>query len=156
MKKTITICDKCQKQIPEGQAVELAGMMDICPKCWPKAKELLLGWIAGQNEKAADQEAGQDKQEAVRKPRSKEMKPRKNGKEANEPDFGKMQAIRDSGWTLEKIADEMGCEKSFMKEHTHAPEKKKSYPLEFTPSEPDFDPVYKSVQETKPFKEVEE
>ena len=142
MKKTITICDKCGKEIPEGVSVQIIEGIDICAKCWPKMKAVLLEWLNAETEKQTAKAAQADKQKAA----------------APKPpavDLGKMQALRDAGWSMEKIAEEMGCDKAFVKEHTHAPEKKKRYPLESFTNDVVIDPHVRGVMEAKPGKEEE-
>lgn len=135
MKKTITICDKCGKEIAEGKAVTIMDEIDICPKCWPKAQEAIRKWLCQASE---------------------EMKPKSIGQKTANLDIGKMQALRDAGWTIDRIAEEMGCDKAFVKEHTNTPGKKRKYPLEFTENEPILDPLIRGTQEAKPGKEVAE
>ena len=106
MKKTVIVCDKCKKEIPEDKAVDLAGVLDICPACWLKLRGILLEWV--------------NKQEAA----APAPKP---------PDTGKMQALRDAGWTIAAIAREMHTSASFVTRNTKPQAaRKKSYPLEST------------------------
>ena len=45
MKKTIIVCDKCGREIPENATIQIMEEVDICPKCWPKMKTALMAWL---------------------------------------------------------------------------------------------------------------
>lgn len=71
--------------------------------------------------------------------------------------IGKAQALRDRGWPVIKIAQEMKVSEPTILKWTHpAPEPKKPKPLEWAEHEPDLDPVIKATSEAKPFRAPEE
>lgn len=103
MQKTITVCDKCHKEITGEIAIAFG--YDFCELCAKEAQRMLLGWIEG---KAPEKV----------------------------PDWGAAQSLRNAGWPAIKIAKELGVSQSAVYDHTHAPAKKKKYPLESDPNEP--------------------
>ena len=71
-------------------------------------------------------------------------------------DVGKAQALRDRGWSIVKIAQEMKVSEPTIIKWTHpAPEPKKPKPLEWAEHEPDLNPVIQATAEAKPFKTPE-
>ena len=78
MKKIIYICDRCKNEVAES-ITEVCGY-ELCDKCAAKAAELVAKFVTmGVPE---------------REERTKKW------------DVGKAQALRDAGWTIEKIAEE--------------------------------------------------
>ncbi len=124
MKKMVIICDRCGSIIQEEETIRIMDEIDICQKCWPKLKPAFLEWLKTSN-------AG-TKPKTV-KPKKKAEAPAKTEKKV---DLGKMQALRDGGWTLEKIAEEMKVSKTFVYNNTTPPAKKKTYPNEFNAADP--------------------
>lgn len=124
MKKTIIVCDKCGREIPENATIQIMDEVDICPKCWPKLKTALMAWLKQNTEDA--------------KPKKQSIEePKKPDPPADKVDLGKMQALRNSGrWSVKEIAAEMKVSESFVYAHTTAPEKKKAYPNEFNAADP--------------------
>lgn len=124
MKKTIIVCDKCGREIPEKAVIQIMDEVDICPKCWPKLKTALMAWLKQNTEDA--------------KPKKQPIEePEKPDPPADKVDLGKMQALRNSGrWSVKEIAAEMKVSESFVYAHTTAPEKKKTYPNEFNAADP--------------------
>lgn len=53
-------------------------------------------------------------------------------------DWGKAQALRDAGWSLEQIGTEIGAPKTTVCRHTKPPKKRKKYDLEWREQEPDL------------------
>lgn len=65
-------------------------------------------------------------------------------------DVGKAQALRDRGWSIVKIAEEMKVSEPTIIKWTHpALEPKKPKPLEWAEHEPDLNPVLKGTMESK-------
>ena len=129
MKKTIIVCDKCGREIPEKAVIQIMDEVDICPKCWPKLKTALMAWLKEQEEGKPRGRKSAEKQEPEQEP-AKDPDPGK-------VDLGKMQALRNSGrWSVKEIAAEMKVSESFVYAHTTAPEKKKAYPNEFNAADP--------------------
>ena len=90
------------------------------PACWEKAKEMLKVWTY--------------EPEPAKAKEKKESKPKKK----SEIDVGKAQALRDAGWTITKIADELGTSKTMIHAITTKPAKKKQYENEWAEHEPDL------------------
>lgn len=132
MKQIIYICDKCKKTVDIVDVVEFEDGIDFCPECWAKAEEMIKAW-AREPEPAAAPEPKQEKPKAEKKP---EKKP--PVKKKAEIDAGKAQALRDAGWTITKIAEEMGTSKTMIHSITHKPAEKKRFENEWTEHEPDL------------------
>lgn len=95
-------CDRCGGEIQEGEIGYVSMMqrtkdgdlcgdnpfekLDFCPRCM----ELIGEYVSGE------------------KPTRAEKKPAKPAKK-KELDVPKMRALQEGGWSIEKIADEMGC-----------------------------------------------
>lgn len=124
MKKTIIVCDKCGREIPENATIQITDEVDICPKCWPKLKTALMAWLKQNTEDA--------------KPKKQPIEePEKPDPPADKVDLGKMQALRESGrWSVKDITKEMKVSESFVYSHTTPPPKKKTYPNEFNAADP--------------------
>lgn len=123
MKKTIIICDKCGKEIPEGKATTIMNEVDICPKCWPKLQTALMDWL-------------KQKTEDVKPKKQPAAEPEKPDPPEDKVDLGKMQALRNGNWSVKDIAKEMKVSESFVYSHTSPPPKKKAYPNEFNAADP--------------------
>ena len=117
MKITNVYCDGCGKLIPEG-ARQIEDL-DFCPECWAKLVEVVRhladGMMAAQPDEP-DPEPEEPKKRAT-------------------VDKGKAQALRDAGWTLQQIADELHSCPSYISWITTAPEPKAAKPLEWTRKE---------------------
>lgn len=120
MKQIVYICDKCKKKVSTADVVEFEDDIDYCPACWEKAKEMLKVWTY--------------EPEPAKAKEKKESKPKKK----SEIDVGKAQALRDAGWTITKIADELGTSKTMIHAITTKPAKKKQYENEWAEHEPDL------------------
>lgn len=116
MKQIVYICDKCKKKVSTADVVEFEDDIDYCPACWDKAKEMLKAWT-----KEPEKE-------------KKDSKPKKKA----DLDAGKAQALRDAGWTITKIAEELGTSKTMIHAITTKPAKKKQYENEWAEHEPDL------------------
>lgn len=123
MKQIVYICDKCKKTVDVVDIVEFEDGIDFCPECWAKAEEMIKAW-AKEPEPAA----------APKKPKEKKAPSKKKA----EIDAGKAQALRDAGWTITKIADELGTSKTMIHAITTKPAKKKQYENEWAEHEPDL------------------
>lgn len=120
MKQIVYICDKCKKKVSMADVVEFVDDIDYCPACWNKAMEMLKAWThEPEPEKAKEK---------------KESKPKKKA----DLDAGKAQALRDAGWTITKIAEELGTSKTMIHAITTKPVKKKQYENEWAEHEPDL------------------
>lgn len=108
MKKITYICDVCGKEVTEDKVTELRGH-DLCEVCADRAWELVTDWIM-----------------------KKKTKPEK------EPDWGKAQALRDRGWSINAIAKEIGVSWGQVDKNTKEPDKTKTkkYELEFNADGP--------------------
>lgn len=125
MKITNIYCDGCGKLIPEG-ARQIDGL-DFCPECWKKVivvvRHLADGMMAAQPDEP-DPEPEPEKPEKPEEPKKRAT-----------VDKGKAQALRDAGWTLQQIADELHSHPSYISRITTAPEPKAAKPLEWTGKE---------------------
>lgn len=98
MKETIYLCDKCKKAIQKDIYRLYVGIVDPETDDSPECYELNeLGDRCFCISCLAEIDKG------IIKYISKETKPKKK------IDDGMIQALRDAGWTLEAIADELGC-----------------------------------------------
>ena len=111
MKKIIYICDRCKKEVAEP-ITEVCGY-ELCDKCAAKATELVAKFVTM----------------GMPKP---EIRP-KNW------DIGKAQALRDAGWTIEKIAEEVGVSAPTIIHNTTPAKPRKARPHEWAESEPVLD-----------------
>ena len=91
---------------------------------------MIKAW-AREPELAAAPESKQEKPKAEKKP---EKKP--PVKKKAEIDAGKAQALRDAGWTITKIAEELGTSKTMIHSITHKPAEKKHFDHEWAEQEP--------------------
>ena len=119
MRKWIYECDICgsQQETAEGMLdVEDRGKVyDVCIDC---LKHLVRQYIRPDAEEvpaAAETEV---------QPDAAEEKP------AKETDWGKAQALRDAGWKVGDIAEELHVTKQQVYSHTVTPENRRKYPLE--------------------------
>ena len=111
MKKIIYICDRCKKEVAESIA-EVCGY-ELCDKCAAKVAEMVAKFVTM----------------GMPKP---EIRPKKW-------DIGKAQALRDAGWTIEKIAEEIGVSAPTIVKNTTQAKPRKARPNEWAESEPVLD-----------------
>lgn len=103
MKKIIYICDRCKNEVAEPIA-EVCGY-ELCDKCAAKASELVAKFV----------KLGVPEREE----RTKKW------------DVGKAQALRDAGWTIEKIAEEIGVSAPTIVKNTTPAKPRKARPHEW-------------------------
>ena len=118
MQKITYFCDRCGKQIektvcqlatiriilPEDGSISMTSEdidtgADLCESCFEAVDNAVLQEIQIGRDLANIEKAKQKKLAATVAPKLEKRKPL---------DMGKVRALRDAGWTLEKIADEMG------------------------------------------------
>lgn len=113
MKKITYFCDRCGKEIhgiicqlatltfqaQEPETIETDTGADLCYECFQAVDNAVLQEIQARNQIRQIAEAKQKKLAETVGPKIEKRKPL---------DMGKVRALRDAGWTLEKIADEMG------------------------------------------------
>lgn len=159
-------CDRCGAVIPNEQdSVGHVGVMlkgvktgdlfednpfdawDICDDCLREIHAFIT-----------KPKAKQEKFEQILDSIDAEKKaPKEKKKYVPKFDVGKAQVLRDRGWPIIKIAQEMKVSEPTILKWTHpAPEPKKPKPLEWAEHEPDLDPVIKATSEAKPFRAPEE
>lgn len=111
MKKIIYICDRCKNEVAEPIAEVCS--YELCDKCAAKAAELVAKFVKlGVPER--------------------EERPKKW-------DVGKAQALRDAGWTIERIAEEIGVSAPTIIHNTTPAKPRKARPHEWAESEPVLD-----------------
>ena len=94
MRKVIYICDKCGEH--SESAMFRIEDFDVCDKCFEQLKNMVSKWIGNTNE-----------------PKQTE----KVKKEPKKIDDGKIKALRNAGWTLKAIAEEIGCSQPTVLKH---------------------------------------
>lgn len=108
MREIVYKCDKCKKSITgktyglmvlatEGEVTEPSSSddiidFDLCEKCMTSLREIIRNYVAG-----------------IEEPET--------GKTI---DDGKIKALRDAGWTLNAIAEEIGCSVPTVSNHLEA------------------------------------
>ena len=120
----MSICDKCKKEI-SGEVNEVLGY-DLCDECLVGARNSFAVYVQGVQPKAP--------------------KPKKVVKHW---DTGKAQALRDAGWTVAKIAAELGVSEPTIMKYTTPAKPKKAKPLEWAQNEPDLSRDTRSVMGAK-------
>ena len=125
MKKITYICDKCKKEI-SGEVNEVLGY-DLCDECLVGARNSVAVYVQGVKPKA----------------------PKPSNKIVKHLDTGKAQALRDAGWTVAKIAAELGVSEPTIMKYTTPAKPKKAKPLEWAQSEPDLSTDTRSVMGEK-------
>lgn len=113
MQKLIYLCDKCGAEIKENERFLIttgpigdpnnAESVDLCGTCYIGALKVLKIYLTGG--KTAPTAEKPEKPAEPKKPKAKpggRMRKKKL-------DLGKIAALRNAGWSLEKIADELGC-----------------------------------------------
>lgn len=110
MKKTITICDKCGKEVDTGK--EIAGF-DLCESCFATAYVILDDWIGGTIKKTETEEEFEELTEIVEEVEEVEEAAPKSTYNRRQPekkriDWGKACALKKAGWKNSDIADELG------------------------------------------------
>lgn len=111
-------CDRCGGEIKEGQRGYVSMMqrskdgdlcgdnpfesLDFCPQCM----DLIAKFVSGE------------------KPKREIKKTTKKPAQKKELDGPKMKALEKAGWSLDKIADEMGCSITAVKKYLAAEQEK--------------------------------
>ena len=108
MIKTITICDKCGKEIGENGTQVFT--YDLCEKCSGELLKKIKFWLD------VDHRGGMPKKW----------------------DKGKAQALRNQGWSLADIAKECGVTEATICKHTTPAKPRKAKPNEWAQNEPDL------------------
>lgn len=158
----IITCNRCGAKLPEPEyenagyvALQWRGIRtsemtenpfedwDLCEDCFNEIEK----YIKIKPVKIKQEEKFQKIVESV--DAGKKAKKPTAKKPAKAFDKGAAQALRDNGWTLEKIAEELGVSISFVSKNTHPAKPKKEYPNEWAEKEPDLDPVLKGTMESK-------
>lgn len=123
-------CDRCGCEIPKSTMV---GYVSV------RQKEVVTGALIGENPyeqwDLCDECMNAVKcfiKKTTEKPAAETKKPVKPF------DAGGAQALRDRGWSLQRIADEMGVAVSTVAKHTKPGKPKKEFPHEWAESEPDL------------------
>lgn len=125
-------CDCCKKEIKDSfLEIEYKGAhLDYCEDC---ADKMIFGVTEKQAEKKPEQKAptccapARDPEVSVADmPEESEV-----GGVAGKFDAGKAQALRDAGWTVKKIAEEMKVCTATVYNNTHPAAPRKRKPLEF-------------------------
>lgn len=80
MKKTVYVCDKCERDIEESKITQIFGK-DLCEECSEEAEEVFMKWL----------------------------KPRKPGGSVAKIDWSKCCALKLAGWNNKDIAREVGA-----------------------------------------------
>ena len=141
MRKIIYICDKCKKEMGPTEFIRY-GDVDLCLECSEHAMDLIRTWINEQEAKPDQEEIPESVPEPETAPESKkeEKKVKKASVKKNkkEIDAGAAQALRDNGWTITRIAKELGCTKTEVNAITHKPPKKRRFANEWAEHEPDL------------------
>lgn len=136
MRKLIYICDRCKKE-KDYDTIKILNCendeIDLCQECYEKAYELIRAW-ADEPEQNPEPEPTKP-EKATRKAKKAVAAPTKSKKEI---DAGTAQALRDNGWTITKIAEELGCSKSEVHRITHKPAEKRRFVNEWAEHEPDL------------------
>lgn len=115
-------CDRCGGEIQEGQLGYVSMMqrskdgnlcgdnpfesMDFCPQCM----DIIAKFVSGE---MPSRETKREIKRTTKKPVKKK-----------EPDGPKMKALEKAGWSLDKIADEMGCSITTVKKYLAAEQEK--------------------------------
>lgn len=103
MKKITYYCDRCGQHIP-GEPAHPADGIDLCAECASEFLDLLQEFI----------QAGPRKEPEP----APEPKPEKNpARKRIELDLGKIGALREAGWSCQKIAEEIGCSAATIGNH---------------------------------------
>ena len=162
------ICDRCGAEIPKEQesvgyvsirmrVLETEALIednpfedwDLCDDCLKAIHQFITEPKAQAKKEKHEQIL--DSVDAGKKA------PKEKKKYVPKFDVSKAQALRDRGWPIIKIAQEMKVSEPTIIKWTHpAPEPKKPKPLEWAEHEPDLDPVIKATAEAKPFKAPDE
>lgn len=139
MRKVVYICDKCKKAVDPAEIIKYEKDVDLCKDCSEKAMDLIKAWISvvmPEPEPEPEQEPQVDP-EPEPEPKEEEKKAKKASAK-KELDAGAAQALRDNGWTITRIAKELGCTKTEVNAITHKPAKKRRFVNEWAEHEPDL------------------
>lgn len=133
MKELVYKCDICEKTCNPDQMLHISDRdfeKDICCECLEKLVKQHFKF-----EKIID--SVNEKKPLPSKKKSKKIKEEKK-EEKGKIDWGKGQALRDAGWTLKQISEELHCSEQTVANHTVVHEKKKPKPFEWAEGEPDL------------------
>lgn len=105
---------------------------DFCPKCMEEIKRFIGIGYELTKEKITEI-IEENKPEGSKPEPAQEPEPKKKiGHKERKIDVPKAQALRDAGWTISAVADELGVSEQTVKTWTVGPrQKKKAKPLEF-------------------------
>lgn len=109
MKKIVTICDKCGKQIDDAYVTLKYGTdepLEYCEACGKRLRTALSAFL---NIKSDPEPEGEPK-----------PLPRPKKTERAKLDMPKVFALRKAGWTWQKIGDEFGVTDSTIINHVRA------------------------------------
>lgn len=113
MKKTIYVCDRCGKEVDQKDLIQVTtspkdpteSISDLCPECYEDFMKIIKDFMNG-------------------KPAAAEKKEEKKGVKKNggsrhriQLDLGKVGALRNAGWTIKAIADEMNVSLMTISKH---------------------------------------
>ena len=91
MKHITYTCDKCGKRIENAKVIPIGGIdeeVDLCNECFTKLRTMVTNWLK------------EDTDDGTKK-----------------IDDGKVAALRRAGWTIQAIAEEIGCSKPTVIKH---------------------------------------
>lgn len=97
MRKVIFYCDKCGIEIQGDPAIVGTGdIYDLCPKCAAELNSIVSNWISGKTTE------------------------RKTQGRKKDIDMPKVHALKNAGWSLEKIGIEFGVAPQTIANHLKA------------------------------------
>ena len=103
MRKITYYCDRCGQHIP-GEPAHPADGIDLCAECASEFLDLLQEFI----------QAGPRKEPEPTPEPKQEKKP---ARKRIELDLGKIGALREAGWEIGRIAEEIGCHPQTIRNH---------------------------------------
>lgn len=133
-------CDACGKIMHEYHTIEDldGGDMQFCPECWPAivkaVRHLAAGMMASQPEQELPFGIREDEIPEV-EPVDEETPEAPKISKRGAVDKAKAQALRNAGWTLQQIADELHCHPGYISKVTVPAETKARKPLEWEGTE---------------------
>lgn len=133
-------CDACGKIMLEYHTIEDldGGDMQFCPECWPAivkaVRHLANGMMAAQPEQELPFVPVREEFPETEPVDEETPEAPKNSKRGT-VDKAKAQALRNAGWTLQQIADELHCHPGYISKVTVPAERKERKPLEWEGTE---------------------